>query len=105
VRVCTNQHAIVALIQECAGFLAVPRCGDEFHAVLVHFDGLRNVSMQQLHIARETFTFTCGNIVASQNSLATGELAQRLNNDVLMRSQPGRQQLRHEVVAIAVDHQ
>ena len=69
-----GEHAILSLVEECAGLLSVPRSGEVAHAVLHDFDLARHIAGEELGGAGESFLGAHGGVVAREDALGCEEL-------------------------------
>jgi len=76
-RDCAHEVPVLALVEERAGLLARPGRGEEFHAVLVHLDLARDVTVQDNGLARQAFLRSQWHIVPRQDPRRLDERAQR----------------------------
>ena len=98
-----GEHAILALVEKCAGLLAVPRRGEIAHAVLDDLDLARDVAAQELGRAAEpSFVRTAASLRARM-PVGREQLAQRVDDRRAEALEPGAQQLHDEPAIVAID--
>jgi hypothetical protein len=101
----SHEHAVLALIEECAGLLTGPRCGEVAHSVLHDLDLVRHGPVEEYGFAREPFARAERRIVPRQYPFGTRQLDQCLYDDLAECLESGAHELDHEPAVIPVDHQ
>jgi hypothetical protein len=100
-----NQPPVLALIQEGARLLAVPRSGERADTVFHCFDVSGYVPMEQFNRARQPLALSHGGIVARQDAgwiEDVGERGDYLRSKVF---QPRAQKLNDETVRVSIHNE
>ena len=104
-RVTRRGLAILPLIQEQPGLLAVPGIDVVGNRSLFHCDGRRDLTVEELHLLLEALEQAHLGIVAAQHAFGAGQLHQQADQRRQQRIHALRQRLQHQVVPVLVDNQ
>ena len=102
-RVPGGGRAILALIEEQPGLLALPQIDVVLDAAFGDGDRFGDIARQHLHALLESLEDSCARIVARQNAARVQHLAQCAGNRRQQTIGSLGQRLHHQIVAVAID--
>ncbi len=100
-----DERAILALVEERARLLSLPRSGEVAHAVLVHFDLVGHLAVQEFDVRGESFLHAQRDVIAREDAGGRGERAEREDDLLAEVLESCAHELHDEPLVVAVDDQ